>query len=52
MTCRYLLRESHQGRVTPRADLGLYASRRQAKRAATALGLPAHLITTVRRRSA
>jgi len=52
MTSRYLLRENHQGRIVPRADLGLHASRKEAKRAATALGLPAHLITTVRRRSA
>lgn len=52
MTSRYLLRESRQGRITPRPDLGLYASRRQAKRAAESVGLPAYLITAVRRREA
>ena len=52
MNARYILRETHDGRITPRPDMGLYASRRAAKRAAAALGLPPALITTVRRRSA
>ena len=51
MSARYLLRESHQGRVVPRPDLGLHTTRRAAKRAAAALGLPPALVTTVRRRA-
>lgn len=51
MTSRYLLRESHQGRVVPRPDLGLQPSRRAAKALAASMGLPASLITAVRRQS-
>jgi len=49
MNARYILRETHDGRITPRPDFGLYASRHAAKKVARPLGLPLHLITAVRR---
>jgi hypothetical protein len=49
MSSRYLLRESHAGRIAPRPDMGLYASRHAAKKAARSMGLPVGLITRVRR---
>ena len=49
MSTRFILRESHQGRITPRPDLGLYASRKQAKAGARHHGLPVDLIHQVRR---
>ena len=51
MSVKYLIRESHQGRIVPRCDLGLQPSRRAAKALAASMGLPASLITTVRRKS-
>ena len=51
MSARYLLRESHQGRVVPRPDFGLHPSRKAAKAAARAMGLPVELITTIRRKT-
>lgn len=49
MSTKFILRESHGGRITPRPDLGLYTSRRSAKGGAKRHGLPAELITPVRR---
>ena len=51
MSAKYLIRESHQGRVVPRCDLGLQPSRKAAKALARSMGLPLDLITTVRRPS-
>lgn len=42
MTSRYLLRESHQGRVVPRPDLGLHPSRQASRRGHGAAGQPDH----------
>lgn len=49
MSTKFILRESHGGRITPRPDLGLYTSRKSAKGGAKRHGLPAELITPVRR---
>lgn len=49
MKRRFILRESHQGRITPRPDLGLYQSARLAKVAAKRIGLPVDLIYEIRR---
>lgn len=49
MSCRFILRESWQGRVIPRPDLGLYPSRKQAKAGARHHELPIRLIHQVRR---
>ncbi len=46
MSARYLIRESHQGRVVPRCDLGLQPSRRAAKALAASMGLPVNLSST------
>lgn len=51
MNARYILRETHHGRLVPRPDMGLYASRIAAKKAAKAMGLPVELITTIRRKT-
>ena len=52
MSAKYILQETYQGRLVPRPDMGLYASRIAAKRAARSMGLPLGLITAVRRRHA
>lgn len=49
MTTRYLLREYHEGRIVPRSDVGLFSSRKNAKRAANRRGFPAELIKKVSR---
>ncbi|MCP1316403.1 hypothetical protein [Halomonas sp. 707B3] len=49
MTARYLIREKRGEIITPRPDLGLYSSRRSAKRAAKRYGYPQELIHKVTR---
>ncbi len=51
MSCRFILRETHHGHITPRPDMGLFASKRAAQKAARSMGLPAGLITRVRRQT-
>jgi hypothetical protein len=51
MNARYILQESHCGRIAPLPHFGLYVSRRKAKKAAKAMGLPPNLITAVRRKT-
>lgn len=49
MTARYLLREQHNHLIIPRPDLGLFCSRKNAKRAAKRRGFPLELIHKVSR---
>ncbi len=51
MSARFILREQRHERIVPRPDLGLYASRRQAKTGARHHGMPIRLIHQVRRTS-
>ena len=49
MKTGFILREYHQGRITPRVDCGLFCSRKNAKRAAKRRGYPFELIFKVKR---
>jgi hypothetical protein len=49
MKTAFILREYHQGRITPRVDCGLFCSRKNAKRAAKRRGYPFELIKKVSR---
>ena len=46
---RFILRERHRHLVIPRPDLGLFCSRKNAKRAAKRRGYPFELIFKVKR---
>jgi hypothetical protein len=46
---RFILRERHLHLVIPRPDLGLFCSRKNAKRAAKRRGYPFELIFKVKR---
>lgn len=46
---RFILRERHRHLVIPRPDLGLFCSRKNAKRAAKRRGYPFSLIFKVKR---
>ncbi len=49
MTSRWILREPYLNTITPRVDLGVFCSRKNAKRAAKRRGFPAELIKKVSR---
>ncbi len=46
---RFILREQHRHLTIPRPDLGLFCSRKNAKRAAKRRGYPFSLIFKVKR---
>lgn len=46
---RFILREQYRNLIIPRPDLGLFCSRKNAKRAAKRRGYPYELIFKVKR---
>ncbi len=49
MRAGFILREPYLNTITPRVDLGVFCSRKNAKRAAKRRGFPAELIFKVTR---